>query len=167
VIDLTDPSMKEIVDEFCAETEVILCELESILEDYESHPDGKLFEAYAQKINGIIGNAQLIGAKQVLELSQLGKIIGHKSSLNEDPELNNIVCGILFDLVDCLREALKSLASETDNHRINIDAFIKRLVWLKEKFNHIDKDGAGGDGKAKSPVISSELESLMNNLKDD
>ncbi|MCP4912062.1 MAG: hypothetical protein GY909_02995 [Oligoflexia bacterium] len=165
MIDLTDPSMKEIVDEFCDETNQLLDELEGILEEYEDEPSLGLLEKYGQTIDRVMGTAQTIGANQVGQLCQMGKIIGYKSSQNDDDNLNNIVCGILFDLVDILREVVKNLHIAEPEHKFNVEAFMKRLNWLKEKFVHIDRascDFEEGNGGA---AITSELESLINSLK--
>lgn len=164
MIDLKDPSMKEIVDDFCTECEELLAVLEDKLESFEDSEDAKNLEEFGQTIDRIMGAAATIGAETIGHLCKMGKIIGYKSSQSSDKKLNQVVAGVLFDLVDMLTELIKNLRQGVDKSDLNVDAFITRLEWLSNKFKHIDRASCDFE-EGDNTMTTSELEALINQFK--
>ena len=88
---LTDPDMKEVVDEFCEESDKIFLELESFLEDYEDEPSGDILEKYGQTIDRVMGAAKSLEANMIGTYCELGKTISYKASQSDDQKLLDIV----------------------------------------------------------------------------
>ena len=93
---LMDPSMKEIILDFCNETIGLIDELESILEELEEDPTqhGKL-EKFGQIIDRIMGAAKSLALEEMANFCELGKAIGYQSGQVEDPALLNVVIAVL------------------------------------------------------------------------
>ena len=139
---LDDPSMKEVVDDFCLEALSLFGELEDILDDLEENPNNsQQLEKFGQIIDRVMGAAKSLGADQAGTMCELGKIIGYKSSQVEDANLREITIAVMFDLVDILIQMIKNLQAGKGLTltEINTDAFVKRLKWLSEKFKAIER----------------------------
>ena len=139
---LNDPSMKEIVDDFCEEASSLFDQLEASLNLLEENPSNtKELEKFGQVIDRIMGVAKSLGATEVATFCQLGKIIGYKSSQIKDIALIEVVVAILFDSLDMLRKMNESLRAGNDKsmNKLNTKAFVTRLNWLSEKFKDIER----------------------------
>ena len=138
---LNDPSMREIIDDFCDEASSLFDQLEASLNLIEENPNNtKELEKFGQIIDRIMGAAKSIGATEIAIFCELGKIIGYKSSQIKDVALIEVVVAILFDSLDMLRKMNISLRSGNDNcmKQLNTKVFVTRLNWLSEKFKNIE-----------------------------
>jgi chemotaxis protein histidine kinase CheA len=158
---LNDPSMKEIVLEFCDEAESLLDQLQESLEKMEENPTNtKELEKFGQVIDRIMGAAKSIGANDVAIFSELGKVIGYKSSQIKDVPLIEVVVAILFDSLDLLRKMITAirLGNESGMKNLNTKAFVTRLNWLSAKFKDIDRASIAID------ISQSSIDELMQSL---
>jgi chemotaxis protein histidine kinase CheA len=158
---LKDPEMVEAVDEFCIETNQLLEELEDILEKFEDSPtETALLEKYGQVIDRIMGAAKSLGAIKIGTICEFGKIIGYKSAQCNDSTLQEIVTAFLFDTNEVLLELIKSveISREEKFDSFDIDGFIKRLEWLKEKFSGIERSSVAVAKKSEkdSTIMSTQ-----------
>jgi chemotaxis protein histidine kinase CheA len=139
---LNDPSMKEIINDFCDETASLLILLEESLTMLEENPSNtKELEKFGQVIDRIMGAAKSIGANEIATFCELGKIIGYKSSQVKDVPLIEVVVAILFDSLDMLKKMNQSLktGNDTSMNKLNTKAFVTRLNWLSAKFKDIER----------------------------
>ncbi|MDH4468704.1 MAG: hypothetical protein QE271_11660 [Bacteriovoracaceae bacterium] len=164
---LFDDSMKEIVLDFCKESDKFLNELEEILFALEEDlSQGHLLEKFGQVIDRIMGAAKALEFHKISTMCELGKIIGYKSSQINDQKLINIVVAVLFDSVEILKKMLKLVAEsgEINITGISTSAFITRLKWLSEKFQHIERASVTiGDANI---VSKEEPKSSTGNVQD-
>ena len=166
---LDDPSMKEIVDDFCDETNELLDKLEVTLEtiedDLSTAHEG--LETFGQIIDRIMGAARSIQAEEIGTFCELGKVIGYKSSqVADDEPLISVVVAVLFDSVDLLRRMVKSLETKDKDilRNLNTQAFATRLKWLKEKFKDIERASVSYDQEQKQELDQSSIDDLMASL---
>lgn len=160
---LLDPSMKEIVIEFCDEAESLFDQLDSILNLLEENPTLSIeLENFGQVIDRIMGAAKSIGADEIATFCELGKIIGYKSSQVKDVPLIEVVVAILFDSIDILRKMIKSLreGDSRSMNKINTKAFTTRLHWLSDKFKDIERASVAIDKKMNQNSIDDLMKSL-------
>jgi len=163
VEDYNDPWMKEIVADFCDETESLLVQLELILNEIEQNPsNSKDLEKFGQVIDRIMGASKSIGADEIATFCELGKVIGYKSSQIKEIPLIEVVVAVLFDSVDFLKKMnleLKS-GSEKSMNKINTRAFTSRLRWLSDKFKDIDRASCNVEGTLNQNSIDDLMKSL-------
>ena len=138
---LEDPSMVEIIKDFCTESEEIFNELEEMLEDYEDQPSPNILETFGQTIDRVMGAAKSIEATYMGSFCELGKTISYKASQSTDHDLLNIAVSILFDNLEILKEVNKKILNDkTEKVEIfNLEAFGTRLKWLSDKFKNIER----------------------------
>lgn len=164
---LNDPSMKEVVDEFCTESEELFSKLEDILEQLEDSPENRaLLEEFGQVIDRVMGSAKTLGADEIATFCELGKIIGYKSSQVEDQALVNVVIAVLFDAVDLLQKMLNQLKTGNTHllNDMNTEAFATRLKWLSDKFKNIDRASCSYDSQSSENLEQSSIDDLMKSL---
>ena len=170
MIDLNDPDMKEIVLEFCDESDELLETLRDLLDDFEddsSKPE--LLEEFGQTVDRVMGAAQTLGAEEIGNLCQMGKIIGYKASQSPQKALQEVTAGVLFDLCDFLEVLLVNIREEKDETDLNYITFQNRLQWLADKFKDIDRascsieteQGGGAGVSEKSTKTTAELQKLI------
>jgi len=161
---LDDPSMKEIVDDFCEEADSLFNLLEDSLNLIEEDPSNtRELEKFGQVIDRIMGAAKSIGATEIATFCELGKMIGYKSSQIKDLPLIEVVVAILFDSLDMLRKMNQSLkaGNDTSMNKLNTKAFVTRLNWLSAKFKDIDRAScAVPDEKLNQTSIDELMKSL-------
>lgn len=160
---LNDPSMKEIVIDFCNEAEELFNELQISLEILEDIPENtKELEKFGQVIDRIMGAAKSIGLAEIATFCELGKIIGYKSSQIKDVPLIEVVVAILFDSLDLLRKMIASLRLGNDSNmkHLNTKAFVTRLNWLSAKFKDIERASVAIDKN----LDQNSIDELMKNL---
>lgn len=162
---LNDPSMKEIVDDFCEEANTLFDQLEKSLNLLEINPsNSKELENFGQVIDRIMGAAKSIGANEIATFCQLGKVIGYKSSQIIDIPLIEVVVAILFDSLEMLRKMIEALKAGNDKcmNNLNTKAFVTRLNWLSEKFKNIERSSCSveGDGNLSQNSIDDIMKSL-------
>lgn len=161
---LNDPSMKEIVEDFCEEANLLFDLLEASLSSLEENPSNTHeLEKFGQVIDRIMGAAKSIGATEIASFCELGKVIGYKSSQIKDIPLIEIVVAILFDSLDMLRKMNQSLkdGNSTSMNKLNTKAFATRLHWLSEKFKDIERAScAVPTGKLDQTSIDELMKSL-------
>ncbi len=139
---IDDPAMKEIIDDFCTESEELFDQLQASLEELEVDVLNTVhLEMFGQVIDRVMGAAKSIGATEIANFCELGKIIGYKSSQTSDPALLNIVIAVLFDTVDLLRKMVAELRTGQSQTigKLSTEAFSSRLRWLSDKFKHIER----------------------------
>lgn len=162
---IDDPSMKEIVDDFCDEASELFDILEKSLSNLEENPNNsKELEKFGQVIDRIMGAAKSIGAIEIATFCELGKVIGYKSSQVKDIPLIEVVVAILFDSLEMLRkmnEALRNGNEKTMN-KLNTKAFATRLNWLSAKFKDIDR--ASCAITTDKNLSQNSIDDLMKNL---
>jgi len=166
-MDLQDPGMKEIIDDFCKESNGYLTELEmtlELLEDKPNSPDD--LEKFGQVIDRIMGAAKSIGSQEIATFCELGKVIGYKSSQTSDMALLNVVIAVLFDTVDLLKLMIEKLQTGKTKSLdgLNTDAFASRLKWLSEKFKDIERSSCAVSQEAKKKLSQSSIDDLMASL---
>ena len=164
---LSDPAMKEIVDDFVDETLGFFEELNDILEDLEDDPkESAKLEKFGQIIDRVMGAARSIGAGEIATFCELGKVIGYKSSQANDIPLREVVVAVLFDALDILKEMVSQLKSGKDNalKDINTEAFGTRLNWLSEKFKNIERASVAYSKEDKEVLAQNSIDDLMASL---
>lgn len=165
MIDINDPDMKEIVIEFCDESDELLEDLRDILDEFEDHPEEpKHLEKFGQTVDRIMGAAKTLGLKEIGHLCQMGKIIGYKGSQAKEQPLQEVTGGVLFDLCDLLEVLLLNIREGSDEHDYNLEAFKGRLQWLASKFKHIDRASCSFDeqeAKKEATKTTAELDRLI------
>ncbi len=169
MIDLNDPDMKEIVIEFCDESDELIEELRDTLDEFEDHPEKpEYLEKFGQTIDRIMGASKTLGLQDLGDLCQMGKIIGYKASQVGEQPLQEVSGGILFDLCDLVEVLLTNLREGSESHDFNVEAFKGRLEWLAAKFKHIERASCAFDekeakgAKAKGKTTTAELDRLIN-----
>lgn len=162
---LNDPSMKEIILDFCEEAEVLFDQLEQSLELTEEDPaNTKELEKFGQIIDRIMGAAKSIGATEIATFCELGKVIGYKSSQIKDVPLIEVVVAILFDSLHMLRKMILALKEGNDRSMANLNtkAFGTRLNWLSAKFKDIDRASCAIE--PKGALSQNSIDDLMQSL---
>lgn len=159
---LNDPDMNEIVESFCLESRELTEKLEALLDDYEQNQTKvALLEEFGQVIDRIMGAAKSIGADKVGHYCELGKIISYKASQSDDHKLLEIVTAVLFDTLDILNDLIENIKVKRNEELdgMNTDAIAKRLLWLEEKFSHIQRASVSvhSHGKQESQDSVDEL----------
>ena len=164
---LDDPSMKEIVDDFCKESFELFTELEECLEKLEDEPTlTEELEKFGQIIDRIMGAAKSVGADDVATFCELGKTIGYKSSQIKDNALLEVVVAILFDAVEILKKMITKIQTK-ENHglkTINTDAFGTRLRWLADKFKNIERSSVAYEEEEAQVLDQTSIDDLMSSL---
>jgi len=146
MIDLNDPDMKEIVIDFCDESDELLETMRDILENFEDDPSQvDLLEEFGQIVDRIMGAAKTLGADDIGHLCQMGKIIGYKSAQAKNVNIQEVTGGVLLDLCDFLEVMLANVRDSETSLDFNYDAFTKRLSWLADKLKHIDRSSCSFD----------------------
>ncbi|MDD4975339.1 MAG: hypothetical protein PHY93_13350 [Bacteriovorax sp.] len=162
---LNDPSMKEIVDDFCEEANSLFDLLETSLNLIEENPSStKELEKFGQIIDRIMGAAKSIGATEIAIFCELGKVIGYKSSQIKEIPLIEVVVAILFDSLEMLRKMTESLRAGNDKsmNKLNTKAFATRLTWLSEKFKDIERSSCAID--VGENLNQNSIDELMKSL---
>jgi chemotaxis protein histidine kinase CheA len=160
---LNDPSMKEIIDDFCEEASSLFDLLEKSLTILEEKPSStKELEKFGQIIDRIMGAAKSIGAIEIANFCELGKVIGYKSSQIKEVPLIEVVIAILFDCVHMLRQMNLSLKEGNDRsmNKLNTKAFATRLRWLSEKFKDIERSSCSIEDKSSQQSIDDLIKNL-------
>ncbi len=163
---LNDPSMKEIVEDFCAEADSLFDQLENSLTLLEEDPtNSQELEKFGQVIDRIMGAAKSIGAAEIATFCELGKVIGYKSSQVHEIPLIEVVVAILFDSLHMLRKMNQSLreGNEKCMEKLNTKAFVTRLNWLSEKFKDIERASCAIE-KRPNNLSQSSIDDLMKSL---
>ena len=170
MIDLNDPEMKEIIDDFVSESESLLKELNAVLEQVEDDPsDGKKLEEFGQVIDRMMGAAQTMGFEKIGYICQMGKLIGYKAGQHNKEAMTEMTSGVLFDLLDLLENLLAEIKDGKES-TYDSSAFISRLEWLAGKFGHIKRascsfDGEDDDGLEDDVTATIELQKLIGQFK--
>lgn len=162
---LNDPSMKEIIVDFCNETEALFEQLEQSLEILEEDPSNTPeLERFGQIIDRVMGAAKSIGASEIATFCELGKVIGYKSSQITDIPLIEVVVAILFDSLHMLRKMITALKEGNDRSMANMNtkALVTRLNWLSAKFKDIERSSVAID--KKNNLSQTSIDELMKSL---
>ena len=162
---LNDPSMKEIVVDFCDEANSLFDQLEVSLNLLEEDPNNtKELEKFGQIIDRIMGAAKSIGATEIATFCELGKVIGYKSSQIKEIPLIEVVVAVLFDSLEMLRKLIESLRAGNDKsmNKLNTKAFVTRLNWLSEKFKDIERSSCAIE--VKGNLNQNSIDELMKSL---
>jgi len=162
---LKDPSMKEIIIDFCNEANELFEQLEASLEILEANPLAtNELEKFGQVIDRIMGAAKSIGATEIATFCELGKVIGYKSSQIYDVPLIEVVVAILFDSLHMLRKMTQALLAGNEKcmDKLNTKAFATRLNWLSEKFKAIERSSCAIN--KKDNLSQQSIDELMASL---
>jgi chemotaxis protein histidine kinase CheA len=142
--------MDEILQEFCQETNSIISELVSILENLEIKPDDyKALEVFGQKVDRIMGAAKSLQLQKMGEISELCKIISYKSAQSKNIEVVTIATAFLFEAVEVLKEMIANLG-KGQTEEINptaINTIISRLEFMSNKLASIQRSSVAIDDK--------------------
>jgi chemotaxis protein histidine kinase CheA len=160
---LDDPSMKEIIIDFCNESDTLFDQLEGHLSILESDPkNSRELEKFGQVIDRIMGAAKSIGATEIATFCELGKLIGYKSSQISEIPLIEVVVGVLFDAVLMLRKMNQALREGNTKcmNKLNTKAFGTRLTWLSNKFKDIERSSCAVGGNLQQDSIDDLMKSL-------
>jgi chemotaxis protein histidine kinase CheA len=159
-----DPSMKEIVTEFCNESNDLLSQMEKLLSEFEDNLDlTKNLETFGQLIDRMMGAAKSLSLANIAILCELGKTIGYKASQISDKSLLNVVCGILFDNIEILKKMILGINTQNQEimKNINLETFVSRLRWLSDKFKNIQRSSVAID---KNSMDQQSIDVLLKNL---
>ncbi|MBF0298074.1 MAG: hypothetical protein HQK51_05100 [Oligoflexia bacterium] len=167
-----DPNVdKELIMDFCKETNDLIVELEKILAELEKNPSQKgMFGQFGQKIDRIMGASKSFGLDEVATFCELGKTIGYKADQTTDDKLLNVVVAILFDAVYLLSKMIAQVKTGNSHvlKNLNTKAFVTRLKWLSDKFKHIERGSCvltkEEEAKNKSSLDQSAIDDLMKSL---
>jgi len=157
------PEYKEIVIDFCTESEQLFDQLETHLTNLEDDlSNTSELEKFGQIIDRIMGAAKSIQASEIATFCELGKVIGYKSSQVRDIPLLEVVVAILFDALDLLRKMIKSMRDGNNNSmkNLNTKAFTTRLNWLSNKFKDIERSSCAINGNLNQNSIDDLMKSL-------
>jgi len=161
---LNDPSMKEIVQDFCIESNGLLHEMETILSEFEDNlTQTKNLERFGQIIDRMMGAAKSLNLNTLATLCELGKTIGYKASQVTDENLLNVVCGILFDNIEIIKKMIHGINTQNQDimKNINLETFVGRLRWLSDKFKNIQRSSVAID---KANMDQQSIDNLLKNL---
>lgn len=162
---LNDPSMREIVLDFCEESLSLFKDLEKSLDILERDiGQTQHLEHFGQVIDRIMGAAKSIGADEIANFCELGKLIGYKSSQTKDSALLEVVVAVLFDATDILRKMINSIKTGNNSSlkELNTKAFVTRLRWLSEKFKDIERSSVTYEEPTN--LSQSSIDDLMSSL---
>jgi chemotaxis protein histidine kinase CheA len=164
---LNDPEMKEVVDDFCSESEELFNQCVDFLEQYEDdNSKMNLLEKFGQTIDRVMGAAKSLGLNTMGTYCELGKTISYKASQSMDKALLEIVVAVLFDTMDILEEmndnVLKS--KEEKAHNVNLEKFATRLHWLADKFADIERASVSIDTSENKLTDQSDIDKLLSDL---
>ncbi|MDD0853346.1 Hpt domain-containing protein [Halobacteriovorax sp. GB3] len=163
---INDPSMREIVLDFCDESLELFGQLEEHLEVLEDDPTKtEKLEEFGQVIDRVMGAAKSIGAMEIATFCELGKLIGYKSSQTKEVALVEVVVAILFDSVELLRKMVDQIKTGNDNalDKLNTQAFVTRLNWLSDKFKDIERSSCAVEPDREN-LSQSSIDDLMSSL---
>lgn len=163
--ELKNPDMKEIIEEFCNESDELIDLLYSSLDDFEETSNTQALEQFGQIIDRIMGAAKSIGAQRTGHFCELGKIIGYKSSQVNDPQLLKITHAVLSDNVSIVESMLQNIRNiqEEKVEGTSLEAFASRLKWLSEKFKHIERASVAVVQK-KTQMEQGSIDDLLKDL---
>jgi chemotaxis protein histidine kinase CheA len=150
---------KDILDEFCQESQDLIGEMVEILEEMEEQVSSKGFEKFGQLIDRIMGAARSIGLDDLGLLCEYGKTIGYKASQAKNPKLLEVTRDILFDATDMLEDYFVALMKHSGEEKFlpSLDKMNSRMNWLSKKFSNI----------TRSSVAIAEEKNQANDLDDD
>lgn len=154
---------KEILQDFQTESEGLMEELESVVEDLEdaagtgSFPDAKMKE-FAQKVDRIMGTAKTLlmmgpghpGITFLANICEMCKTMGYQAVALQRAPLLPIFAGFWAEAVEVMQEVLAALTAEDGGKSVltTRSAHLeKRLQWLAEKV-------APGNEAEKQKVIA-------------
>ena len=165
---LTDPEMKEIVDDFCEESTMFLSELRDLVVFLEENPvDSERMEQFGQIIDRIMGAAKSIGADEIGLFCDLGKNISYKASQVSEKPLLDVVVAVLADTVEMLTLMITELktGNKASLKNINTKVFGTRLKWLSEKFKHISRASCATiEGGKELDLSQDSIDDLLTSL---
>ena len=144
VIDLNDPEMAEILNDFCQESKKICVELDTIIDDIDDEDCEQMkagLERYGQTIDRVMGASKSLQLNQVGRLCELGKTISYKASQVSEEALLALVVSSMADCTQTLRKLILRVEVDRteDIPNFNLKAFLERLVWLEGKFSNISR----------------------------
>lgn len=144
-----DPEMKDVVIEFCNESDGLIAEMEKELESFEENLNKNHLEKFGSLIDRIMGAAKTLEIAQIGIFCELGKTIGYKSSQSDNMELLKITASILMDATEILNQMVTSVreGKNLSEEKIDTAAFATRLKWLSEKFKDIARGSVELDKK--------------------
>jgi hypothetical protein len=173
MIDVNDPSYREILDDFIKESLTLLNDLDAILLKIEKDQSQIiLLEKFGQIIDRIMGASKSLNMHDISNYCELGKLIGYKCSQIDDKHKAIIpfVIPILSDAIVLLKKMMTQLqkTKQVNLKEINLKAFGSRLKWLSEKFKFIDrsscKDTDHNDKTKSFSLNQVSIDDLLQNL---
>lgn len=172
---------QEIIEEFVTESQGLIDELKSLLEEADGNPSlaGHL-EQYGQRVDRIMGSAQSL-AQTFAEgwdgaplLNQMGdyaaicKSVGYKASQIRDNEhFFNVCVAFLIDSTDLLEKLLLRIKKNeiTTVGEILTKTLIDRLRWINEQFRENVRATVGSTSAETNAKLSrNEIDDLLKKL---
>lgn len=163
---------KEIINSFKEEAKTILQELETVIEDLESHQGSfprELMEDFANKTDRIMGTAQMFHTqyptveafKLIGNFGALCKATGYKASTLNNESLIPIFAAFWADTVEimndlCLNVDMPEKLAEITKKTAPV--LQRRLTWLAEQIVKITK--ADGNSEASKINVDGLLRKL-------
>jgi len=154
-----------VLQEFCDESIGLLKDMEKIIEQIEDKeiPFNRITE-YTDYVNGIMGTSSVLGLEGISSFCQLTKIISEHILHYEQPELRDVVIGVLGDSNSFLTNLMGEIrvGDESTMKNIGKEGFIKRLTWLSDKFKLTGDDQNEEDApEMDQSAIDALLESML------
>ncbi len=163
-----DPSMKDILTDFCREGRKQITQLNEHLFNLEDDlTDKAQLEKFGQVIDGMMGAAKSLEIKILGTFCELGKAIGYKASQIEDEQLIAIVVAVLIDALGIIETLVGKLEKgETlEMKDISAEAFMTRLHWLSDKFKHIKRSSVAlNEAKTDPEDLNNSINELIKQL---
>jgi hypothetical protein len=150
---------KEIISSFKSEAKSILQELETVIEDLESHEGSfprELMEDFANKTDRIMGTAQMFHSQYpdqdvfrlIGNFGALCKATGYKASTLKNESLIPIFAAFWADTVEIMNDLCINVDQPeklVEINKKNAPVLQKRLTWLAEQIVKITKSDPNAD----------------------
>lgn len=155
-----------VLSEFCDESDQVLEQMEDIIAGIED--EERPFEdlgKYSDFVAGIMGTSSVLGLEGIGRFCLLTKSIADHIQMYEQEDLRGIVVGVLGDATSFLTTLMSEIRDGDESTLKNIgkEGFIKRLLWLSEKFKITQEQLREQDGDEKA-LDQNSIDDLLESL---
>ncbi|MCB0390680.1 MAG: hypothetical protein KDD58_05295 [Bdellovibrionales bacterium] len=167
--------MDEILEEFKLESEEILDEMLTLLEEVEEDPTlNPKLEDFGQRVDRIMGSSSVLAMQNPSPLlanitiySELCKLIGYKcSQVDGNSELSKITVAFLLDATEMLQDFIQGLGQVPEpsiKEALN-EAFKSRLQMIAGKFDE-NLRASVSSSTLSNKTTQSQIDDLFEKLK--
>lgn len=155
-----------VLTEFCDESDDSLNKMEEIIAGIEDEelPFEDL-KKYSDFVSGIMGTSSVLGLEGISRFCLLTKSIADHIQMYEQEDLRAIVVGVLGDATSFLTTLMAEIREGDESTLKNIgkEGFIKRLLWLSEKFK-ITQEQLREQGGEEKTLDQNSIDDLLESL---